>query len=285
MPFTLVGLLLVGVFLVYPLIRAIHLSFTSWKGIGDPQFVGFNNFLILFTLDPIFPTALRNTIVWTVVSAVMPLLLAIPIAIVLNGKLRGRSAFRAAIYLPAVLSSIVVAMSWNFVYRADRGFLNQILESAGLGFLRNDWLGNPDTALYCVLVVSIWSSTGTAMVLVLAGLQSVPGELVEACRMDGGNRWGVFRHVEVPALRPTLALVVLISVINGLKAFDLIAAMTGGGPGGASQILSYYSWVRAIPNRNVGIGSAIAVILLILSIGVIVPYVRTMLQSRDQEAR
>jgi raffinose/stachyose/melibiose transport system permease protein len=119
------------------------------------------------------------------------------------------------------------------------------------------------------------------MVLILAGLQGVPVELVEACRLDGGGRWRVFWSVELPTLRPTLALVLLLSVINSLKAFDLIAAMTGGGPGGASQLLSYYAWTTAITNHNYGLGSAIAVILLVLSLIVIVPYVRTTLRANQ----
>jgi raffinose/stachyose/melibiose transport system permease protein len=281
LPFLAPGLLLVAVFLGYPTIRAIYLSLTNWHGYGDPVFVGFSNFTELFTVDQFFQTATRNTLIWIVLSLIAPIILAIPVAVVLNGKLRGKVVFRTAFYLPAVLSSIVVAMSWGFIYQPRSGYLNQLLNGMGLGKWAQDWLGNPHLAIYSVLVVSIWSGTGAAMVLILAGLQGVPTELVEACQLDGGNRWTVFWSVELPTLRPTLALVLLLSVINSLKSFDLIAAMTSGGPGGASQMLSYYAWTSAITNHNYGLGSAVAVILLALSLIVIVPYVRTTLRANQ----
>lgn len=281
LPFILPALILVAVFLVYPIFRAIYLSLTSYPGYGSPQFVGLANFQELFTTDQFFGTALRNTLIWIVLTAIVPTAIAIPLAIVLNGNLFGKSAFRGAFYLPAVLSSIIVAMSWNFIYSPNGGFLNQFLDAIGLSGLAHDWLGDPGSAIYAVMVVGIWSSTGVAMVLILAGLQSVPPELVEACRIDGGNRWNVFTTVELPTLRPTLALVLLLSVINGLKSFDLIAAMTGGGPGGASQMLSYYAWTEAITNHNYGLGSAVAVILLGLSIIVVVPYVRATFRGTE----
>jgi raffinose/stachyose/melibiose transport system permease protein len=274
LPFTAPGLVLVTGYLFYPIVRAVYLGFTRYKGFGSPEFVGWDNYVYLFTYDQIFAGALRNTIVWTACAAVLPVLLALPLAVVLNGALRGKTFFRGAFYLPAVLSAIVIGMSWGLIYRADTGILNQALRQVGLGSLAHDWLGDPGTALWAVLVINVWAATGTAMVLLLAGLQSVPSELIEACRIDGGNRWSVFWHVELPTIRPTLALVFLLSVIQGLKSFDLIAATTGGGPGGATQMLSYYSWTVAITNHNYGVGAAIASILLVISILVIVPYVR-----------
>jgi len=281
LPFLAPSLLLVAVFLVYPTVRALYLSLMHWRGFGDPTFAGFANFVQLFTVDQFFQTATKNTLIWIVFSLITPIILATPVAVVLNGKLRGRVAFRTAFYLPAVLSSIVVAMSWGFIYQPRTGYLNQALTGLGLGGWAHDWLGDPHLAIYSVMAVSIWAGTGAAMVLILAGLQGVPAELVEACRLDGGGRWRVFWNVELPTLRPTLALVLLLSVINSLKSFDLIAAMTGGGPGGASQMLSYYAWTSAITNHNYGLGSAVAVILLFLSLIVIVPYVRTTLRANQ----
>lgn len=281
LPFLAPGLVLVAFFLIYPVGRAIYLSVMAWRGYGDPVFVGFTNFTELVTVDQFFQVAFRNTLIWIALSLIVPILLATPVAVVLNGRLRGKVVFRTAFYLPAVLSSIVVAMSWAFIYQPRTGYLDRLLSSLGLGTWAQDWLGNPHLAIYSVLVVSIWAGTGAAMVLILAGLQGVPVELVEACQLDGGGRWRIFWNVEIPTLRPTLALVLLLSVINSLKAFDLIAAMTGGGPGGASQLLSYYAWTTAITNHNYGLGSAIAVVLLVLSLIVIVPYVRTTLRANQ----
>jgi raffinose/stachyose/melibiose transport system permease protein len=279
LPFLLPALVLYGIFLVYPLVRAISLSFTEWSGFGDPEWVGLDNYVRLFTTDPVFLVALQNTVIWTLLSLVVPIVIALPMAIALNGRLPGRVFFRSAFYLPAVLATVVVAMTWNLIYRPDVGFLNQMLETVGLGELTRAWLGDSQLALYAVFVAGIWSGVGSAMILFLAGLQAVPTELIESCRLDGGNRWHVFRYVEMPAIRPTVGIVLLLAIIGSLKAFDLIVAMTGGGPAGSTEVLSFYAWSQAITRHNYGAGAAIAVVLLLISLLAIIPYVRW--QRRD----
>lgn len=281
LPFLAPALALYAVFLVVPLSRAIQLSFTEWTGYGEPMWVGFENYVRLFTSDPVFIVAIRNTVTWTVLSIVVPVLVALPLALMLNARLPGRVFFRSAFYLPSVLATIVVSMTWNLIYRPDVGFLNQVLERVGLGHLARGWLGDPQFALYAVFVASVWAGVGGAMILFLAALQSVPQELTEACRVDGGNRWHVFWSVELPAIRPMIGIVVLLSIIGALKAFDLIVAMTGGGPGGATEILAFYSWKLALTQHHYGLGAAVAVVLLVISMIVIVPYVRW--QQREAE--
>ena len=283
LPFLAPALVLYGLFLIYPVIRAVALSFTEYSGFGEAEFVGLDNYIRLFTTDQVFVVALRNTVIWTALSLVVPLLLALPMAIALNGRLPGKVFFRSAFYLPAVLATIVVAMTWNLIYRPDVGFLNQILQTIGLGDLTRAWLGDSQLALYAVFIAGIWAGTGSAMILFLAGLQSVPDELIEACRLDGGSRWHVFRYVELPAIRPTVGIVLLLAIIGSLKAFDLIVAMTGGGPAGSTEVLSFYAWSQAITRHNYGIGAAIAVILLLISMLAIIPYVRYARRDGDEQ--
>ena len=281
LPFLAPALALYVLFLIVPVVRAVQLSFTEWSGFDEPQWVGLENYIRLFTTDQVFGMALRNTIVWTLLSIIVPIAVALPLAIVLNARLPGRVFFRSAFYVPSVLATIVVAMTWNLIYRPDIGFLNQVLEGVGLGDLTRGWLGDPEAALYAVFIANVWAGVGGAMILFLAGLQSVPQELVEACRIDGGNRRHVLFAVELPAIRPMIGIVVLLSIIGALKAFDLIVAMTGGGPGGRSEILALYSYNQALTQHHYGTGAAVAVVLLLLSMIVIVPYVRW--QQREAE--
>jgi raffinose/stachyose/melibiose transport system permease protein len=274
LPFMAVGLLLYAIFVVYPVIQAVILAFYRWSGVGPKQFVGWSNYSALFTTDPVFSTALRNTLIWTGLALVVPNVLALALAVVLNGHIRGRIALRAAFYAPAVLATVVVAMTWDQVYDPTAGLLNNVLTDVGLRGLVEPWLGNSTFAIFAVFVASAWQSTGISMVLFLAGLQSVSPELIQAAQVDGASRFGVFRHVELPGLRPITAIILVLSVINSLKAFDLIYVMTNGGPGDSSQVMATYAWTQALVDRNIGLGSALASLLLIMALAAMVPYVR-----------
>jgi raffinose/stachyose/melibiose transport system permease protein len=284
LPFMAVGLILYGIFVVYPVIDALILGFYRWSGIGPKLFVGWSNYTQLFTTDPVFPTAFRNTLIWTGLALVVPNVLALGLAVILNGKIRGRIALRAAFYAPAVLATVVVAMTWNQVYDPTVGLFNNVLTDIGLRSLVEPWLGDPNFALFAVFVASAWQSTGISMVLFLAGLQSVSPELIQAAQVDGASRWSVFRHVELPGLRPTTAIVLVLSVINSLKAFDLIYVMTNGGPGDSSQVLATYAWTQALVDRNIGLGSAMATLLLILALAAMIPYVRWIFRASGGNA-
>lgn len=274
LPFMVTGLLLYAIFVVYPVVQAVILGFYRWSGIGPRQFIGWANYTQLFTTDPVFPTALRNTLIWTGLALIVPNVVALGLAVLLNGKIRGRIALRAAFYAPAVLATVVVAMTWDLVYDPTAGLFNNVLTDIGLRGAMEPWLGNPNFAIFAVFVASAWQSTGISMVLFLAGLQSVSPELIQAAQVDGASRFSVFRHIELPGLRPTTAIILVLSVINSLKAFDLIYVMTNGGPGDSSQVLATYAWTQALVDRNIGLGSALATLLLIMALAAMVPYVR-----------
>ena len=264
-------LLIYGTFVLYPLVSAAFLSFFEWDGISSERtFVGFENYLTLFTQDPVFWRALSNTGIWVGLSLLIPTSLGLALALALNTKLFGRVGFRAIFYLPAIIASIAVATMWSWMYHPSLGLLNFMLEGLGLG--TPDWLGDRNIALYSVFVPHIWTATGPNMILFLAGLQTIPGDLIDAAKVDGANRPQVFRHVTLPSLKQISIIVVALTIINSLKVFDLIYSMTFGGPGQATQVLASWSYFQAFNLRNFGTGMAVAMVLLAVTLLVVVPY-------------
>lgn len=271
-------------FLVYPMLDAIRLSFFEWSGFrtDEPIFVGVRNYERLFTSDPVFWTAFRNSVIWVVLSLLVPMMLSLLLALALNRRLLGRNVFRSVFYIPAVFASITVAAAWRWIYNPTLGAVNQVLESIGLGSWSQQWLGDPDIALYSVFVASIWQGVGFNMVLFLAGLQQVPPELVDSAKVDGARGLQIFRHVTLPALRPTFVVVLILTIINSLKVFDLIVGTTGGGPAQSTQVLALWTWTQSFQNHNFGQGGAVATVLLVLSLCLVVPYLAWAMRGEDR---
>ena len=205
-------------------------------------------------------------------SLIIPTAIGLAFAVALDQKLRGRNAFRAALYLPAVIASIAVATMWSWMYNPIFGLVNAVMEALGLEWLIQDWLGDPDIALFSILVAYSWQATGAAMVLFLAGLQNVPAELREAARVDGANRRQVFRAVTFPALMPTFVVVTVLSIISSLKVFDLVYGMTLGGPAQSTQVLALWSYTQSFGLHDYGNGMAVAMVLLAVTLVIVIPY-------------
>jgi raffinose/stachyose/melibiose transport system permease protein len=273
LPFLLPALLIYGLFALYPMVDALWLSFFDWDGVSaDREWVGLENYVQIFTRDPVFWTAVQNSLVWVVLSLIIPTAIGLAFAVALDQKLRGRNVLRAALYLPAIIASIAVATMWSWMYNPIFGLVNATMEAMGLEGLIQDWLGDPDVALYSVLVAYVWQSTGVAMVLFLAGLQNVPSELKEAARVDGANHRQTFRAVTFPALMPTFVVVTVLSIISSLKVFDLVYGMTGGGPAQSTQVLALWSYTQSFRLHDYGNGMAVAMVLLVVTLIVVVPY-------------
>ncbi|MBE6481926.1 MAG: sugar ABC transporter permease [Actinomyces ruminicola] len=283
LPYLAPAVLLYSIFLLYPMVDSVRLSFFSWSGYATaPQeFVGLKNYRYLLTQDTVFWTALRNSMIWVVLSVAIPMVLSLLMALALNQRIWGRNAFRSIFYIPSVFASITVAAIWRWIYNPTMGVINQAFEAIGLGSLAHEWLGDPRTALYSIFVASVWQGVGFNMVLFLAGLQSVPAELVDAAKVDGAGRWQVFRNVTWPALRPTTIVVVILTIINSLKVYDLVVGMTGGGPAQSSQVLALWSYQQSFSNHNFGAGGAVATVLLILSLCLVVPYLAWSMKGED----
>ena len=284
LPYLAPAAALYGFFLVYPMLDSVRISFFEWSGFRteEPTFVGTDNYVRLFTADPVFWTAFRNSIVWVVLSLLVPMTLSLLLALALNRRMVGRNLFRSVFYLPAVFASITVAAMWRWIYNPTLGTVNQVLEAIGLESWTRQWLGDPTIALYSVFVAAIWQGVGFNMVLFLAGLQQVPVELVEAAKLDGARAPQIFRHVTMPALRPTFVVVLILTIISSLKVFDLVVGMTGGGPAQSTQVLALWSYTQSFSNHNFGQGGAVATVLLVLSLCLVVPYLTWALKGEDR---
>ena len=259
---------------VWPLLDSFFYSFTNWNGF-DPKykFIGFDNFRKVFT-DPLFFNAAINTLIWIVAAILLPTLMGLVLALLLDSSVRGSSIFKSIFYLPICLSSIVVGQIWTWIYQQDWGLLNTVLTLAWGEPVHFAWLARPLTALYSVILAWSWQQTGLAMVIFLAGLTSIPPELNEAAEIEGATRLQRIRHVVLPLLRPATVVVVALMVINSLKGFEILYIMTGGGPFHSSDTLAMHMYNESFKKYLMGYGSAISVVLFIITLSIIVIYFR-----------
>ena len=257
------------------MLHVVWLSFMKWNGLTPTeQFVGLDNYVQVFTQDPVFWTAVRNTVLWTVLSVIFPPAIGFALALALNQNLPGRAPLRALFYLPVIIAPIAVATMWRWLYDPFFGLINATMTALGLQRFIQDWLGDAHVALYSMFVAYVWQTVGFSLVLFLAGLQGVSQTLVEASRIDGAGRFQVFRHVTLPALRPSIAIVLVLSIINSLKAFDIVYGMTQGGPAQSTQMLALWAFTQAMQLGDFGRGAAISVVLLVITIAIVIPYLR-----------
>jgi putative chitobiose transport system permease protein len=261
-------LLILTVF--YPALQGFYLSFTRYENITlPPEWVGLLNFQRLFK-DPVFWQTLGNTVIYLL--GVVPILVIFPLglAVLVNQKLRGIAWFRAAYYTPVVISMVVAGIAFKWLY-ADRGLLNQFLKHFRLFPEGIPWLTSPKFALFSVMLVTIWKGLGYYMVIYLAGLQSIPGDIYEAAAIDGSDGFRKHLDITVPLMKPYLALVAVISAISATKVFEEVYVMTQGGPLNSSKTIVYYLYEQAFSNLEISYACTIGLILFlfILTLSVI----------------
>ena len=264
---------------IFPVILAAYYGFYRWQGYGAPtNWVGFNNYKIIFT-DPSFQRALEHNGLIVILSLVIQGPVAILLALLLNQKIRGRSLIRVLIFVPYVISEVIVGTGFSLMLQAS-GAVNDVLRSIGLGSLTTDWLANPSIALWTLMAILTWKYVGFAVILMLAGLQSIPDELSEAARIDGASYWQVQRHIMVPLLGPTIRIWAFLSIIGALQLFDLVYIIWGqyiSDTAGTSTMATY----NALNGRlagNYGFGSAAAVVMFLISLIVALLYQRFVLR-------
>ncbi|MEV6418625.1 sugar ABC transporter permease [Streptomyces sp. NPDC051662] len=259
--FVVPALLVYAVVVLYPSLAGVVYAFTDWSGVGDFAFVGLDNFRTLLDDDRALESV-SNTLLLTLAVVIVQNGIGLLLALGVNANIRSRSLLRVIFFAPAVVSPVMVAFLWKYVYNPDNGAgLNAILGALGLGGLRQDWLGNPSLALWSVAAMVIWQYAGYSMVIFLAGLQGVPAELHEAARIDGAGTWQRFRYVTWPLLAPALTINLMLSTIGGLKLFDQVYAATNGGPGTASETLSTVLYKEAFVFGKFGYSTAVALVL------------------------
>ena len=260
----------VAVFMLFPLGFSLYMSVQKWDLFRPAKFVGLANYHSLFADDPLFVIALRNTVVYTVGTVVPTVLISLAVAGVLNRKVKGISIFRTIIFLPLAVSSVVMAVVWQFVFNTNNGLLNIMLGWIGIGPV--PWLNDPKWAMLSLCTVSVWRSVPFATVILLAAMQGVPDNLYEAAKLDGAGEVRQFVSITVPLIRGAVSFVVVISIIHAFQAFDLVYVLTGGngGPETATYVLGIMLFQHAFSFLEFGYASALAwvifAILLVLTV-------------------
>ncbi|MFC5775573.1 carbohydrate ABC transporter permease [Ectobacillus antri] len=254
--FLLPGFILYAVFQLFPICSAFYYSITNWDGLTPSYaYVGFENYKRLAS-DIVFHTALINNLKFMVVVVLLQSGMSLLFALYLVKHTKTNVVLRALYFFPTILSSVSVAFIWLFMYDPSIGLISKIL--------RQNWLGDKEFAIYAVALVQVWFHTGQMIVIFVSGLQAVPAELHEVATLEGANRWQRFRWVTWPLIAPAAAIVVSYTILQSFKAFDLIFAMTRGGPNYGTEILSTYIYASAFQNYSFGYASALSVVFMLV---------------------
>jgi multiple sugar transport system permease protein len=265
-----------------PTLSSVVLSFSSWDGIGDLstiKFVGVQNYVDIFTAYPRFWPAVQHNLIWLAFLLVLPTTFGLLLAVLLDRQLKFTRIYQSILYLPVVLALAMVGFIWQLMYEPNLGLVNNVLGIAKSSPV--DWLGNSDINIYAVLVAAGWKHTGYVMLLYLAGLKSFDPSLKEAAALDGANGWQTFWKVTFPVLKPINVIVLVITVIEGLRAFDIVYAINRGRNG--LELVSVLITDNIIgESSRIGWGSALAVILLVISLGFIITYLVQVFRREDR---
>ncbi len=276
--FLIIPLLLFIFWVIGPMLYTFYLSLTKWDGISAPVFIGFRNYEKLFR-DPVFIISLKNNIKWVIAFITVPVASGLGLAVAVNREIPGGRFIKAAIFAPLVFSMVATGLIWAWLYNPAYGLINQIFNLIGLEQLAMGWLSDKDLVMWSIIFVAIWRQVGYVMVLYLAGLSGVDPTLLDASKVDGCNGWQTFRNVTFPLLSPITIIVVIVSVIDSLRAFDLVSVMTAGGPYNSSSVLANFMYIESFHNYKMGYGAAIAVILFIITLAFIIFYLTHVLQN------
>ncbi|SCB36567.1 carbohydrate ABC transporter permease [Rhizobium hainanense] len=274
------AVIMLTVFFLFPLFEAVRLSFTDSSGLGDYSYVGFSNYVRVFTRSKYYDS-FTITIEFVALVVVLQTALGLAFATVLNAMPTIRNFCRAALFMPAMMSFIIVGYIWSFILSPFSGGLNAFLDSAGLGMLKHEWLGDPVTALLFVAVAHVWMFTGYTCAIFLAGFANIPSDLEEAAKLDGANAWQRFCRIQLPLLAPSFTVNIMLSTIGTMKTFELPFVMTKGGPDGATQTIGLQIIQTLFQEYRFGLASALSVVLLVLVL--IVAFVQNRLLRRREE--
>jgi ABC-type sugar transport system permease subunit len=260
--FLLPTLLIYGAFMVYPFFGSIQLSLTNWNGVeAVKEWVGLDNYVTALTADPVMQQALWHNVIWIVAVITIPLLLGLLVATILWDGAKGQTLFRTAFFMPYVLPSVAIGIIFGLIYNPIFGILNGFLRAVGLDALAGGWLGDPKTALPSLIMVEVWASFGFNATVLLAALQNIDQDVLDAAKIDGANVWQRFVNVLVPQLGHVITLLVSLALIGGFKVFDLVYIMTGGGPGYHTEVVATHIFQQSFARNQVGYGTALSLIL------------------------
>jgi multiple sugar transport system permease protein len=252
-------LVVFGTFILFPVIFSFYLSFQQWNMFGvERTYVGLDNYTRIF-MSPDFWRVFKNTVVYTLGTVPLNMALALAVAYVLNKKIIGKKILRTAFFTPVITSWIAAAVIWRWVYEPSFGLLNHVLNLIGISPV--NWLNEPTTAMFSLIIMGVWKTFGFNMVLFSAGLQGIPEHYYEAAEIDGAGRVRKFWNITIPLLSPTTFFILIMSMIGSFQVFDAVYVLTHGGPLGATQVMVFYLYEHAFKFFNMGYASAVAYIL------------------------
>lgn len=263
--FAFPALALYLVFFILPSIAGIGYAFTDWSSYSDEvNFIGWDNFARIFSPDENYLFYIQNTLIFTFLTIILKTVFGLALALLLNeGVRRFVNLYRVLIYLPAVLPTLVVALIFRSILHPSTGLLNGLLRAIGLDGAARAWLVDPAIALYSVVGVDTWKGVGYIMVILLAGLQTIPKDYYEAATIDGANAWQKFWYITIPMLMPAIVVVSVLNVLYGLRVFDIVYAMTNGGPGYATEVISTEIF-KSFSQGHYGLGTAVSTVLFFI---------------------
>lgn len=263
--------------IILPAFYSLYLSLFKWNGVAAEKiFVRFNNYAYVVTQDPVFKVALFNNVLWIVLTIGVTVPVALLFAVLINRPFKGKTLVRGVLYFPSVLSGIAVAITWTWVYHPQLGMYNNFMKLIGQPEFAKAWLSDTKTAFLAIFIAGFWHVVGLPMVLFLSGLQTIPKEIQEAAFIDGANKVQNFFHVTVPMLRETFVIVLANQLIQSLKIYDIISGMTAGGPAQSTHTLATWMVTQTYTFNNIGTGTAIAWIMVIVCMIIVIPYVMFM---------
>lgn len=269
--------LLFSVFFLYPLCKGISMSFTDWDGYSKAHFIGFQNFLEFFQDDRAV-SDIKTTLIFALGSAPLLNIVGLCYALLMDSKIKGKSIARMIIYLPAIISPLIMGYIWYLLLQPDRGFVYHLMDNAGKSSCFFNWTGNYSGSMLVLVLVNVWQYAGMTMVIYLAGLQAIPGELYEASKMDGATWIQRFHYVTIPLLIPSIRINVVTNIIGSLSVFDIVMSLTGGGPGYSTETLSIYI-MRMCYGSKTGYSTAVAVIMFFI---ILIPVLISMRLTRTK---
>ncbi len=283
--FMLPLLVSVALFLVWPIVEAIRLSFVRYNPLrpDDQPFVWFDNYLFVLE-DPLFWESFRQALVWTGISTLAQAVIGVGLALLLHQPLRGINAFRGLLLFPYIVPTVVIALNWRWLFNAEIGIVNHLLLSAGIISERVAWLSTPDMAMASAILLNVWKYTPFVVIVVLARLQTIPTELYDAAKVDGAGAIRRFRDITLPQLAEVLAVVVVFRTIWTFNKFEEIYLLTRGGPGTSTYNLALYAFDQAMANLRMGVGAASGVIMLVLLLAGSLLYIRLTGFGREDRA-
>ncbi|MCR5776088.1 MAG: sugar ABC transporter permease [Lachnospiraceae bacterium] len=276
--FMLPGFLIYISVIVFPVFYSLYISLCDGTGIGNMKFVGLQNY-IKMSQDSVFWISLWHTVIWLVLTIVITMTVALALALLLNKKFAGRTFFRGLFYFPSVVAAVAVGIIWRWIYNPQMGFINQFAHMLGSDF-KQTWISQPKTALYALFAASLWQAIGQSMILFIAGLQTVSSEVMEAADIDGANPVQKFFNITVPLMKDTFIMVISTLLISGMKVYDIVKSLTDGGPNNSTQVLASYMYNQVYAYNNVGYGTAIAIVMVLMMLVVIIPYM-TFMAKKD----